>query len=214
MLLDKIAQSLNRLHEEETLASIREALAKGFSAREILLDGLSKGMELVGERYARKEYFVPDMLKASRIFNDALPEIEPLIKKEPAKTIAKGVIGLVKGNTQDNGKNIIRIMFEANGIAVQDLGRSVPCEKFVEAAQEGIDFIGLSIMTVSGVREAKKVIKALEEGDLRKKVKVIVGGAAVNADTAIELIGADAYASDATQAVLIMKQWFQSQQGN
>lgn len=214
MLLDKIAQSLNRLNEEETLAGIREALAKGFSAKEILLEGLSRGMELVGERYARKEYFVPDMLKASRIFNDALPEIEPLIKKEPAKTLAKGVIGLVKGNTQDNGKNIIRIMFEANGIAVQDLGRSVPCERFVESAKEGIDFIGLSIMTVSGVGEAKKVIKALEENGLRKKVKVIVGGAAVNAEKAIKLIGADAYASDATQAVLIMKQWFQRQKSN
>ncbi|MCL4474931.1 MAG: cobalamin-dependent protein [Nitrospirae bacterium] len=214
MLLDKIAQSLNRLNEEETLAGIREALAKGFSAKEILLEGLSKGMELVGERYARKEYFVPDMLKASRIFNDALPEIEPLIKKEPAKPFAKGVIGLVKGNTQDNGKNIIRIMFEANGIEVRDLGRSVPCEKFVEAAKEEIDFIGLSIMTVSGVGEAKRVIKALEENGLRKKVKVIVGGAAVNAEKAIKLIGADAYASDATQAVLIMKQWFQPQKSN
>ncbi len=214
MLLDKIAQSLNKLNKEETLAGVREALAQGFSAKEILLEGLSKGMELVGERYARKEYFVPDMLKASRIFNDALPEIEPLIKKEPAKPFAKGVIGLVKGNTQDNGKNIIRIMFEANGIEVRDLGRSVPCEKFVESAKEEVDFIGLSIMTVSGVGEAKKVIEALEENGLRKKVKVMVGGAAVNAEKAIKLIGADAYASDATQAVLIMKQWFQPQKSN
>jgi methanogenic corrinoid protein MtbC1 len=214
MLLDRIAQALNRLNEEETLAGVREALTKGFSAKEILLDGLSRGMELVGERYARKEYFVPDMLKASRIFNDALPEIEPLIKREPVPTIAKGVIGLVKGNTQDNGKNIIRIMFEANGIEVRDLGRSVPCEQFVEAANKGIDFIGLSIMTVSGVGEAKKIIKVLEEKGLKKKIKVIVGGAAANAEKAIQLIGADAYASDATQAVMIMKQWFQPREGN
>jgi dimethylamine corrinoid protein len=214
MLLEKIAESLDKLDEQETLANTREALAKGSSAKEILIKGLSRGMEMVGERYAKKEYFVPDMLKASRIFNNILKEIEPLIKKDAAKPFAKGVIGLVKGNTQDNGKNIIKIMLEANGVEINDLGKSVPCEKFIDAAKTGVDFIGLSIMTSSGVTEAKKVIKSLVDNGLRSKVKVIVGGAAINAEKARSLVGADAYAADAVQAVSIVKQWFQPKVGN
>ncbi len=214
MLMEKIAQSLKRLDGPATFAAAREAMAKGSSAKEVLLEGLSKGMEMVGDRYARKEYFVPDMLKASKIFNDVLKEIEPLIKKDAAKPFAKGVIGLVKGNTQDNGKNIIKIMFEANGIEVHDLGRSVPSEKFIDAVRGGIDFIGLSVMTSSGVSEAKKLINALEENKLRDRVKVIIGGAAVKAEKSKDLIGADAYASDAAQAVGFVKQWFQTQKGN
>lgn len=214
MLMDKIAGSLNQLDEKETLTSTREALAKGSSAKEVLMEGLSRGMEMVGERYSKKEYFVPDMLKASRIFNNILKEIEPLLRTDAAKPFAKGAIGLVKGNTQDNGKNIIKIMLEASGIQVNDLGKSVPCEKFIDAAKAGVDFIGLSIMTSSGVTEAKKVIKALEDNSLRDKVKVIVGGAAINAEKAHSLVGADAYAADAVQAVSIVNHWFQPQQGN
>ena len=212
MLMEKIAQSFSRLDGQETLASTREALAKGFPAKEILLEGLSKGMDIVGERYARREYFVPDMLKASKIFNDVLVELEPFIKREATRPIAAGAVGLVKGNTQDNGKKIITIMLEANGIKVKDLGKSVPCEKFIEAAKEGRDFLGLSVMTSSGVTEAIKIIKALEENKLREKVKVIVGGAAVNAEKTRTLVGADAYAADAAQAVSIVKQWFHKQQ--
>lgn len=213
MLMEKIAESLDKLDEQETLANTRAALAKGSSAKEVVMEGLSKGMEMVGERYAKKEYFVPDMLKASRIFNNILKEIEPLIKKEAAKPFALGAIGLVKGNTQDNGKNIIKIMLEASGIEIIDLGKSVPCEKFIDAVKTGVDFIGLSIMTSSGVTEAKKVVKALEDNSLRDKVKVIVGGAAINAEKARSLVGADAYAADAVQAVSIVKLWFPPKEG-
>lgn len=209
MAMQGIAEALNSLNPQETLSLIRKALAEGHPARDVLLQGLAKGMELVGERFARKEYFVPDMLKASKIFNDALPELMPLLKKETSKPFAVGAIGLVKGNTQDNGKNIIRIMFEANGIKVLDLGKSVPCERFIEAVKEGRDFLGLSVMTSSGVNEAKKVIDALKTQGFREKVKVIAGGAAMNPERALRTIGADAYAGDAAQAVSIIKQWFE-----
>ena len=204
---ETIAQALLKMDEKTARESTQDALARGVPAKDIVIEGLSRGMEMVGERYAKKEYFVPDMLKASRIFNDILKEIEPLIRKETSVPIVRGAIGLVKGNTQDNGKNIVRIMLEANGIAAEDLGRSVPCEKFVEAARSA-DFLGLSVMTSSGVTEAGKVVRALEEQGLRDRVKVIAGGAAVNAEKAITAIGADAYASDAIQAVTIIKQWF------
>lgn len=207
MDMETIAQALLKMDEKTARESTQDALARRVPAKDIVIEGLSRGMEMVGERYAKKEYFVPDMLKASRIFNDILKEIEPLIRKETSVPIARGAIGLVKGNTQDNGKNIVRIMLEANGIAAEDLGRSVPCEKFVEAARSA-DFLGLSVMTSSGVTEAGKVVRALEEQGLRDRVKVIAGGAAVNAEKAITAIGADAYASDAIQAVTIIKQWF------
>lgn len=214
MLLVEISRSLDKLDEQETLANTRKALANGFSAKEVLIEGLSKGMEMVGARYAKKEYFVPDMLKASRIFNNILKEIEPLLKKDAVKPFALGAIGLVKGNTQDNGKKIIGIMLEANGVEIIDLGKSVPAEKFIEAVKTGVDFLGLSIMTSSGVSEAKKVIKALEDKGLREKVKVIVGGAAINAEKARSFVGADAYAADAVQAVTIVKGWFQPKEAN
>ncbi len=208
MLLDKIAQALSKLDENDTVRLTSQAIEEGLDPEDIILKGLCAGMEKVGEYYEKKEYFVYDMLKASQIFNAAMSKVEPLIVGEKPSTRAKGAIGLVKGNTQDNGKNIVRIMLQAQGFEVEDLGKSVPKEKFLEAAEKGADFIGLSIMTSAGVKQAQKVTAELEKNGLRSKVKVAVGGAAVDSEKAEKIIGADGYAENAGEAVALFKQWF------
>ncbi len=206
MLLDDIAQALAELKKPETASLTDQAIDEGLIPTDIILKGLCAGMDKVGERYEKKEYFVPDMLKASQIFNEAMSKVRPLIADQESKPRATGVIGLVKGNTQDNGKNIVQVMLEANGFKAEDLGKSVAQDKFLQAASGGADFIGLSIMTSAGVKEAKKVVAALQQDGFR--ARLIVGGAAVDAKKAEEIIGADGYANDAGEAVLIMKQWF------
>ncbi len=208
MLFDDIAQALAELKKPETVSLTDQAIDEGLIPTDIILKGLCAGMDKVGERYEKKEYFVPDMLKASQIFNEAMSKVRPLIAGEETKPRATGVIGLVKGNTQDNGKNIVQVMLEANGFEAEDLGKSVAQDKFLQAAAGGADFIGLSIMTSAGVKEAKKVVAALKQDGFRDRLKLIVGGAAVDAKKAEEIIGADGYANDAGDAVLVMKQWF------
>jgi len=208
MLLDNIAQALAELKQPETLSFTGQAKAEGLTVTDIILKGLCVGMDKVGELYEKKEYFVPDMLKASQIFNEAMSIIEPLIDDQKTEARARGVIGLVKGNTQDNGKNIVRIMLEANGFKVKDLGKSVARDKFLQAAEQGTDFIGLSVMTSAGVKEAKKVVEKLEQDGVRDRIKLMVGGAAVNEDKAKNIVGANGYANDAGEAVRLMKEWF------
>jgi methanogenic corrinoid protein MtbC1 len=207
MKQEPLAKALEELSSPQALLLTRQALERGDDPQEIILLGLCKGMDLVGEHYSRREYFVPDMLQASKIFNEALAMVEPLLPKGRA-VFARGALGMAKGNTQDNGKNIVRIMLSANGVEVVDLGKSVPVDDFLAQARLGVDFLGISVMTSAGVTQARKVVEALREAGLRDRVKVLVGGAAVDQDTAMVRIGADAYAADAAQSVAIVKKWF------
>ncbi|RLD49760.1 MAG: cobalamin-binding protein [Bacteroidetes bacterium] len=212
MILEDIAKALGELKGPETLSLTDKAIEEGIAPTKIILNGLCAGMDKVGELYEKKQYFVPDMLSSSQIFNNAMSKIKPLIADQDSEPRAKGVIGLVKGNTQDNGKNIVQIMLEANGFKVEDLGKSVAKDKFLKAADEGVDFIGLSVMTSAGVKQAQLIAKELEIKGLRTGIKIIVGGAAVDADKSKEIIGADGYANDAGEAVSILKQWFPSKE--
>ncbi len=208
MIYDHIADSLARLQGPRTLEFTEQALEQGLDPAGIIMEGLCRGMKQVGEFYARREYFVPDMLKASAIFNQALERLEPLLPSDQEAPFARGAIGVVKGNTQDNGKNIVCIMLRANGVEVEDLGKSVPAERFLEAAQGGADFLGLSIMTSAGVNQARRLIEELRHQGLRQRVKVMVGGAAVDRAKARDLVGADGYAADAAAALELVKRWF------
>lgn len=214
MILENIATALSEMKEKETMELTETAINQGLPPEEIVLNGLCAGMEIAGNKYEQREYFVPDMLKASNIFNQAMSKITPLLEREKAEPVASGVVGLVKGTSQDNGKNIVKILLEANGFGVNDLGKSVKTDVFVQAAREGADFIGLSIMTSGGLREAKKVVDALVTNELRSGIKVMVGGAAVEDETqATNAIGADGYAKTAAEAVLLAQEWFPQQEG-
>lgn len=210
MILEQIARSLADLDKEETISLTVQAILEGKTSQEIVLQGLFAGLEAVAKRYEQKDHLYPDMFKASLIYNDALAKIKHQIVSLKTKPEVKGVIGLVHGDIQDFGKNIVHMTLEANGFDVKDLGKSVPAEEFLQAAREGADFIAISIMTNDGVEEAKKVVQAFKDAGVREQVKVIVGGAGVNAPKAVEIIGADGYAEDAAEVVEFMKIFFRA----
>ena len=210
MLLEQIARSLANLDKEETISLTVQAILEGKTSQEIILQGLFAGLEAVAKRYEQKDHLYPDMFKASLIYNDALAKIKHQIVSLKTKPEVNGVIGLVQGDIQDFGKNIVHMTLEANGFAVKDLGKSVPAEDFVQAAREGADFIAISIMKNDGVEEAKKVVQAFKDAGVREQVKVIVGGAEVNALKAVEIIGADGYAENAAEVVEFLKIFFRA----
>jgi 5-methyltetrahydrofolate--homocysteine methyltransferase len=209
MLLKQIARSLADLDKEETISLTVQAILEGEIPRKIVLYGLFAGLEEVKKRYEKNDHLYPDMYKASHIFREALAKIKYQIVSMEIKPGIKGAIGLVQGDMQNFGKNIVVMTLKANGFDVEDLGKSVPAEKFLQVAREGADFIGISIMTDGGVEEAKKVVQALKDEGLRKQVKIIVGGAGVNAQNAAEIIEADGYAEDAVEMVEFLKIIFQ-----
>jgi 5-methyltetrahydrofolate--homocysteine methyltransferase len=145
------------------------------------------------------------MYKASIIFHEALAKIKHQIVSLETKPEVRGAIGVVHGDRQDFGKNIVHMTLEANGFDVEDLGKSVPQETFLHAVKEGADFIGISIMTDAGVEEARKVVRELKDAGVRERVKIIVGGAGVNSLKAAEIIEADGYAEDAGEVVEFLK---------
>ena len=210
MLLEQIAKSLANLDKEETISLTVQAILEGEAPQEIVLHGLFVGLQEVAKRYEKKDHLYPDMYKASGIFHEALSKIKHQIIPMETKPGVKGAIGVVFGDMQDFGKNIVHMTLEANGFDVKDLGKSVPTEVFLQAVQEGTDFIGISIMTDAGVEEAKKVVQGLLDAGVREQVKVIVGGAGVNAPKAAEIIEADGYAEDAGEVVEFLKIFFQA----
>jgi len=210
MILEQIARSLTNLDKEETISLTVQAILEGETSQEIILHGLFAGLDEVVKRYEKEDHLYPDMFKASLIFNDALAKIKHQIVSLKTKPEVKGAIGLVHGDMQDFGKNIVHMTLEANGFDVKDLGKSVPKETFLQAVQEGADFIGISIMTDAGVEEAKKVVQELKDAGARERVKIIVGGAGVNARKAAEIIEADGYAEDAVEVVEFVKIFFRA----
>ncbi|MBU1742356.1 MAG: cobalamin-dependent protein [Proteobacteria bacterium] len=208
MELTTMSEAMLACDQAAVLQQVELALRQKVPAQEIILQGLSKGMDRVGERFASRQYFVPDMLRASKIFNQAVAMVRPHLASDQGEPIARCALGLAKGCTQDNGKNIVRIMLEANQIQVADLGKSVSVEQFLAQARAGVDCIGVSVMTSSGITQTAKMVEALEEAGLRSQVKIMVGGAAVDRESALNQIKADAYGQDAGQAVKIVQEWF------
>jgi len=210
MLLDQITKSLADLDKEETISLTVQAILEGVPPQKIVMHGLFPGLEEVAKRYEKKNHLYPDLYKASIIYQDALAKIKHQIILMETDPEVWGVIGLVSGDMQDFGKNIVHMTLESNGFDVKDLGKSVPTEEFLQAAQEGTDFIAISIMTDEGVEEAKKVVQGLKDTGLREQVKVIVGGAGVNAQKSSEILEADGYAEDAAEVVEFLKILFKA----
>ena len=173
---------------------------------QIIQEGLIPAMEAVGKSFAGGEIYVPEMLLAARAMKSGLAIIKPLIAGEKIETKGKIVIGTVKGDMHDIGKNLVSIMFEGSGFEVIDLGVDVPPNDFAQAVQKHEpDMVGLSALLTTTMPQMRLVIDALIEAGLRDRIKVIVGGAPVNQHYASN-IGADGYARDAGQAVAMVKE--------
>ena len=182
-----------------------QGLALGMDPTVILYDALIPSLEEVGARFERGDYFVPEMLIAARAMQGALDILRPLLAETGAKPIGTFVMGTVKGDVHDIGKNLVNIMLEGAGFTVIDLGVNVQPEKFIAALEEhDPDIIGFSAFLTTTMPMFKANINAIEKAGLRDRVKIMVGGAPVTQEYA-DVVGADGYASDASTAVRIAK---------
>ncbi len=185
---------------------VRELLDKGIPATEILKKGMIRAMELIGPRFKRGEIFIPEVLLSARATNEALKVLEPYLRNGGAGgEVGRFLIGTVKGDLHDIGKNIVVTMLRGAGFQVKDLGVNVSVEKFISEIESfSPNILGLSALLTTTMPEMAKVIKEMERRGIRDKVKVMVGGAPVNEKFANE-IGADGYAKDAAEAVTVAK---------
>jgi corrinoid protein of di/trimethylamine methyltransferase len=182
-----------------------EGLGMGMDPETLLYDALIPSLEEVGARFERGDFFVPEMLIAARAMQGALDILRPLLAETGAKPIGTFVMGTVKGDVHDIGKNLVNIMLEGAGFTVWDLGVNVPPEKFVEqVAEHQPDIVGFSAFLTTTMPMFKANINALEKSGLRDKVIVMVGGAPVTQEYA-DAVGADGYAADASTAVRLAK---------
>ena len=179
----------------------RLAGEKNISLEVIINDGLTAGMQVVGDKFSSKEYFIPDMLASAEAVGEAMEILKPRLEASDVTTKGKFVIATVKGDIHDIGKSIVSILIKGAGYEVDDLGIDVPPEKIVEVVkEEKPDFLGLSALLTTTMLAMGETIEALKENGLRDKVKVLIGGAAVSDEFAKE-IGADAYCVDGFEAI-------------
>ena len=184
---------------------VQQALEGNISPQMIISEGLTAGMQVVGEKFSTKEYFIPDMLASAEAVGAAMDIMKPVLESANVETKGKFAIATVKGDIHDIGKNIVAILLKGAGYEVNDLGIDVPTEKVVEfVKEEKPGYVGLSALLTTTMTEMGVVIKALEENKLRSSVKVLIGGAAVSEEFAQE-IGADAYCVDAFAAVKVLE---------
>lgn len=179
----------------------KKALEQGIAIRDILDNGLIAGMEIIGGKFKANEIFIPEVLISAKAMHAGMALLEPNFVKCGIKPVGKVVIGTVKGDLHDIGKNIVSMMFKGACFEVTDLGIDVPVEKFIEAArQDSVDVIAMSSLLTTSMNAMRDTITALKSSGMRNKIKVMVGGAPVTQDFA-DSIGADAYAKDAATAV-------------
>jgi 5-methyltetrahydrofolate--homocysteine methyltransferase len=200
-ILSRIAESLQKGDDPQVGALTGEALAQGIPAGDILQDGLIAGMNVVGQQFRLREIFLPDVLLAARAMYAGLNILRPHLAKEGVPLRGKVVLGTIKGDLHDIGKNLVAIMLKGAGFEVIDLGHDVAPEAFVDAAvREGAPLIGMSALLTTTMARMKDVVELVAKRGLSDQIKTIVGGAPVSPDFARE-IGADDYASDGATAV-------------
>ena len=200
-VLDEIKAATIAGNRENTVAGIEQALSEGMSPGDIIQNGLIEAMGVVGEKFKTNEIYVPEMLIAARAMKAGLAKLKPLMVEGDVKTLATVVLGTVKGDLHDIGKNLVGIMMEGAGMQVYDVGVDISPEQFVEAVKENKpQFVGISALLTTTMPGMKATLEALEEAGLRGDVKVLVGGAPVTQKFA-EDIGADGFADNAAEVV-------------
>jgi 5-methyltetrahydrofolate--homocysteine methyltransferase len=190
---------------EALVRETRNALEAAHTPEGILHEGLLPAMAEVGEQFRSGTIYIPEVLLAARAMHGAMAVLKPFITRSSGEAAGKVVIGTVKGDLHDIGKNLVVMMMEGGGYDVVDLGADVSADRFVEAVQTHKPaFIGLSALLTTTMKEMRQILLALEKAELRQGVRVIIGGAPVTEKYAEE-IGADGYAPDATSVVPLMK---------
>ncbi len=199
--LKALAQAILEGKRNDAVELTQKLVDAGVTPKQILDEGLIAGMSVAGEKFKNGEYFVPEILVAARAMKASMEILRPLLVATDVQPIGTMVIGTVRGDLHDIGKNLVAMMVEGAGFKVVDLGVDVTAEKFIEAAKEhNAQIVGMSALLTTTMTYIPEVIKAFDAAGLRPKVKLIVGGAPVTQEWANQ-IGADAYAPDAATAV-------------
>jgi 5-methyltetrahydrofolate--homocysteine methyltransferase len=203
----KLVYLMADLKEIETIALVNELIKEGVNPNEIL-GSARAAMELVGKRFEKDEYFIPDLVLAGEIMKGISEIVKPLVKKGEADTKkGKVLIGTVAGDIHDIGKDIVTFMLDVSGFDVLDLGIDVPASTFIQKTREfQPHVVGLSGFLTLAFDSMKKTVQALEEAGLRDRVKVMIGGGQID-DEVRRYVHADAYGKDAIAAVNLCRQW-------
>lgn len=198
--IEKIYQGVLDGDREIVVEGVQEAIDAKLTAEKILREGMMTAMAKVGALFEEGEYFVPELLVAARAMQGGMELLKPLLVAEDVEPIGKVVLGTVKGDLHDIGKNLVGMMLEGAGFEITDLGTDIEADKFVEAVKStGAQILGMSALLTTTMSNMPSTIEALKQAGLRDSVKVMVGGAPVTQSFA-EQIGADGYAPDASQA--------------
>ncbi|HOK45013.1 MAG TPA: corrinoid protein [Bryobacteraceae bacterium] len=201
----RLYQAILEGNAKDALAITQQALAEGANALELVNGHMIPAMDEVGRRFENEDYFVPELLLSARAMKAALDLIRPQLASSGAQPAGRVVIGTVKCDLHDIGKNLVASMLEGGGFEVHDLGADVPPEKFIEAVRTtGADIVALSALLTVTMPAMRTTIEALSQAGLRDRIKVMVGGAPVTDQYARE-IGADGYSENASAAVALAR---------
>lgn len=203
--MEEISGFLQKGRAKNVKILVQEAIDEGVDPRIILNEGLLSGMSIIGEKFKNNEVFVPEVLVAARAMNAGIALLETKLAEVGNKPVGKAIIGTVKGDLHDIGKNLVAMMIKGAGFEVIDIGVDVEAEVFIDKAEEvGADLICMSALLTTTMPNMKEIIDRLKERELRDKYIVMVGGAPVNENFA-EKIGADYYTPDASTAAEVAK---------
>lgn len=201
-ILNEISEQLQEGKAKVVKQLVAQAVEEGFSAKQILEEGLLHGMGIIGNKFKNNEVFVPEVLVAARAMNMGVEVLKPLLAEAGIKATGRVVLGTVQGDLHDIGKNLVRLMMEGKGLEVIDLGTDVSPEMFVQAAIEhNSQVICCSALLTTTMGSIKDVISAMKAAGVRDTVKIMVGGAPIT-QTFCDQIGADCYMPDATSAAV------------
>lgn len=199
-ILDDISELLQKGKANDVKQLVQQALDDGIGAKSVLEDGLMSGMGIIGEKFKNNEIYVPEVLIAARAMNAGIEILRPHLVSAGVEAKGRVVIGTVKGDLHDIGKNLVKMMMEGKGLEVIDLGTDVSAEKFIQAATENkAQIICCSALLTTTMTEMKGVVEAAKEAGIRDQVTIMVGGAPVT-DNYCKSIGADIYSPDAASA--------------
>ncbi len=200
-----IVDSLIECDETKVLKLVQNGLDEGVAAKEILNQGLIAGMDIVGEKMENEDMFIPEVLMAAKVMSVAVGILKPLLAEEDMSAMGRVIIGTVKGDLHDIGKNLVAMMLESAGFEVYNLGVDISPDKFVsEVNEKSANMVCLSALLTTTMPMMKQTIDAVVESGLRDRVKIMVGGAPVTKNYANE-IGANGYAPDAGSAAKLAK---------
>jgi len=199
-IVKEISQYLQQGRAKNVKELVQKALDEGIDPKVILNEGLLDGMGIIGEKFKNNEVYVPEVLIAARAMYAGMDVLKPILTASGVESVGKVVIGTVKGDLHDIGKNLVKMMMEGRGLEVIDLGVDVPAEKFVNAAKEnGAQIIACSALLTTTMTEMKNIVEAVDEAGIRDKVTIMVGGAPLT-ESFCKSIGADIYKPDAASA--------------